>query len=87
MRLSPLIISFWIVGFTKQIIDACAVKPRKFNEHLRRNIVCTHFIFGIARLGHTRIVGNLLLIQIVVCAQIADTTIHHFHHPKTVYLT
>jgi len=52
MRLSPLIISFWIVGFTEQIIDAGVVKAGELDENFCRNIMGTDFIFGITCLRH-----------------------------------
>ena len=80
-------VALGLIGFTQKIIDADIIKLSELNQNLRGNIICANFVFGIACLRHSEIISDLLLIQIVIGTQIANTMINHFHHPKTVYLT
>jgi len=81
-RCLRLIVSFGIIGFAKQIVDADIVKAGKFNEDLSWNIICADFIFGISCLRHAQIIGYLLLIQIVIVSQIANALINHLLSPE-----
>jgi len=82
MRCLRLIISLWIVGFAEQVVDADVVKAGELDENLRRNIVRSNFILGIAGLRHAQIIGHLLLFQIMIGSQIANTLIHHLSSPE-----
>ena len=82
MRCLRLIISLWIVGFTEQVVDADAVKAGELDENLRRNIVRSNFILGIAGLRHAQIIGHLLLFQIMIGSQITNALIHHLSSPE-----
>lgn len=57
-----LIVSLWIVGLAKKIINADIVKAGEPDQNLSWNVICADFIFGISGLRHAQIVGNLLLI-------------------------
>lgn len=76
-----------LICFAQEIIDADIIKLSQFDENLRGDVVGTDFILRVACLRHTQVFGNLLLFQVMINAKISDTMIHHFYHPKTVYLT
>ena len=57
------------------------VELSQADQHLRRNIILSRFIFRIPRLGHAKIACNLLLCHICVFAEIADSLIHTITPP------
>ena len=72
MRLSPLIISFWIVGFTEQIIDAGVVKAGELNQKLEGDGALAGLVIGIGWLRDVKMLSDFCLRIIVVFAQIAN---------------
>lgn len=68
------------IGFAEQIIDACVVEARESDEHIGGNMMYAAFVFGIARLGHVQMIGQVLLLQIAIFAQISNSRIFHVHH-------
>ena len=74
-------ISFLIYS-AKEIIRSCFVEISKFEQNSGGNIVFTGFIFGITGLGHSQHLGNLLLGQIMIFPQIADSTVHRITSPQ-----
>lgn len=65
-----------LIGAAQQIVRAGLVKVRQLDEHIRGDVPLAHFIVRIADLGTLQIRRQILLIQVPVLPQIADTSIH-----------
>ena len=51
-----------VIRFSQQIIDAGVVKACQADEDGGGNVVLARFVFGIARLRHSKHFGNLRLV-------------------------
>ena len=78
------IVSLRIVCLSEQVIYACIVNLRQFNQYARRNVVFSCFILGIARLRHVEHFRHGKLLPVVILPKIAYALILHFVHPESI---
>ena len=64
------------VGATEKVVGAGAVKIRQTDEDVGRDVTLAHFVVRIADLRAAQILGKVLLPQVAVLPQVADTSIH-----------
>ena len=64
------------IGTPQQIVHRGMIKIGKTDENLRRQVILSGFIFGVAGLRHAKHLCDLSLCQIVVLAQIPNPLIH-----------
>ena len=74
-----------LIGEAQQIVHAGFVMQSQLNQHIRRDIPLSGFIFGITRLGHMKKLRQLCLRQPFIFPQVTNSRIH-FYHPKESYL-
>ena len=68
-----LCISCGNIGFTEEIVDAGVVEARELDEDCGGNVIFAGFILGVTGLRHAEDGCYLLLCQIAVLSEVADS--------------